>query len=196
VKQEKVNVEGETPTLDVNPRIMPSAIRAQRQRFWMRSRRSDELLADLQRGGPSAGDGGQLYIDGFTADNFRRSRQFARFASIKIRFRPNTIGWATDASKFSPNPGRTNTTDSSPSWETTRAEHAQSILSATLPQAPYDSVISRATSAADSTRRHRSFSTSSGATSTNSLWMRRSSAQTSSRPAFDQSVPTPYPHQP
>ena len=69
VKQEKVNVEGETPTLDVNPANNASAIVLSGKDLDALPDDPDELLADLQAlAGPSAGpDGGQLYIDGFTA---------------------------------------------------------------------------------------------------------------------------------
>ncbi len=69
VKQEKVNVEGEGPTLDVNPANNASAIVLSGKDLEALPDDPDELLSDLQAlAGPSAGpDGGQLYIDGFTA---------------------------------------------------------------------------------------------------------------------------------
>jgi hypothetical protein len=69
VKEEKVNVEGEGPTLDVNPANNASAIVLRGQDLEALPDDPDELLADLQAlAGPSAGpNGGQLYIDGFTA---------------------------------------------------------------------------------------------------------------------------------
>ncbi len=69
VKQEKVNVEGEGPTLDVNPANNASAIVLKGKDLESLPDDPDELLADLQAlAGPSAGpNGGQLYIDGFTA---------------------------------------------------------------------------------------------------------------------------------
>ncbi len=69
VKQEKVNVEGEGPTLDVNPANNASAIVLKDKDLEALPDDPDELLADLQAlAGPSAGpNGGQLYIDGFTA---------------------------------------------------------------------------------------------------------------------------------
>ena len=69
VKQEKVNVEAEGPTLDVNPANNASAIVLKDKDLDALPDDPDELLADLQAlAGPSAGpNGGQLYIDGFTA---------------------------------------------------------------------------------------------------------------------------------
>ncbi len=69
VKQEKVNVEAEGPTLDVNPANNASAIVLRGKDLDALPDDPDELLADLQAlAGPSAGpNGGQLYIDGFTA---------------------------------------------------------------------------------------------------------------------------------
>lgn len=69
VKQEKVNVEGETPQLDTNPANNASAIVLSGKDLEALPDDPDELLSDLQAlAGPSAGpDGGQLYIDGFTA---------------------------------------------------------------------------------------------------------------------------------
>jgi uncharacterized membrane protein YgcG len=69
VTQEKVNVEAEGPTLDVNPANNASAIVLRGKDLDALPDDPDELLADLQAlAGPSAGpNGGQLYIDGFTA---------------------------------------------------------------------------------------------------------------------------------
>ncbi|MGA8538177.1 MAG: carboxypeptidase regulatory-like domain-containing protein, partial [Terriglobales bacterium] len=69
VKEEKVNVESEGPTLDVNPANNASAIVLRGQDLDALPDDPDELLADLQAmAGPSAGpNGGQLYVDGFTA---------------------------------------------------------------------------------------------------------------------------------
>ena len=69
VKEEKVNVEAEGPTLDVNPANNASAIVLRGQDLEALPDDPDELLADLQAlAGPSAGpNGGQLYVDGFTA---------------------------------------------------------------------------------------------------------------------------------
>ncbi len=69
VEQEKVNVNGEGPTLDVNPANNASAIVLKDKDLEALPDDPDELLADLQAlAGPSAGpNGGQLYIDGFTA---------------------------------------------------------------------------------------------------------------------------------
>jgi Carboxypeptidase regulatory-like domain len=69
VQQEKVNVEGVSPTLDVNPANNASAIVLTGKDLEALPDDPDELQADLEAmAGPSAGpNGGQLYIDGFTA---------------------------------------------------------------------------------------------------------------------------------
>ena len=69
VKQEKVNVQEDTPQLDVNPASNASAIVLSGKDLEALPDDPDELLADLQAlAGPSAGpNGGQIYIDGFTA---------------------------------------------------------------------------------------------------------------------------------
>jgi hypothetical protein len=68
VKEEKVKVEAEGPTLDVNPANNASAIVLSGKDLEALPDDPDELLSDLQAlAGPSAGpNGGQLYIDGFT----------------------------------------------------------------------------------------------------------------------------------
>jgi len=69
VKQEKVNVQEEGPQLDTNPASNASAIVLSGKDLEALPDDPDELLADLQAlAGPSAGpNGGQIYIDGFTA---------------------------------------------------------------------------------------------------------------------------------
>lgn len=69
VQEEKVTVEGQTTQLDVNPANNASAIVLSGKDLDALPDDPDELLSDLQAlAGPSAGpDGGQLYIDGFTA---------------------------------------------------------------------------------------------------------------------------------
>jgi|CZKY01.1.fsa_nt_gi hypothetical protein len=69
VQKEKVNVQEETPQVDVNPASNASAIVLSGKDLEALPDDPDELLADLQAlAGPSAGpNGGQLYIDGFTA---------------------------------------------------------------------------------------------------------------------------------
>jgi len=68
VKEEKVNVESEGPTLDTNPANNASAIVLRDKDLEALPDDPDELQADLEAlAGPSAGpNGGQLYIDGFT----------------------------------------------------------------------------------------------------------------------------------
>jgi hypothetical protein len=69
VEQQKINVEEEGPHVEVNPANNASAIVLKGQDLEALPDDPDELLADLQAlAGPSAGpNGGQLYIDGFTA---------------------------------------------------------------------------------------------------------------------------------
>src|SRR5580692_737108 len=69
VQQEKVNVQAEGPTLDVNPANNASAIVMTGKDLDALPDDPDELQSDLEAlAGPSAGpNGGQLYIDGFTA---------------------------------------------------------------------------------------------------------------------------------
>jgi len=68
VEKEKVNVEEESPHVEVSPASNASAIVLTGKDLDALPDDPDELLSDLQAlAGPSAGpDGGQLYIDGFT----------------------------------------------------------------------------------------------------------------------------------
>ncbi len=68
VKQEKVNVQEDTPQVDVNPANNSSAIVLNGKDLDALPDDPDELQSDLEAlAGPSAGpNGGQLYIDGFT----------------------------------------------------------------------------------------------------------------------------------
>ena len=69
VQQEKVNVEAEGPQLDVSPSNNASATVLSGKDLEALPDDPDELQSDLEAlAGPSAGpNGGQLYIDGFTA---------------------------------------------------------------------------------------------------------------------------------
>jgi hypothetical protein len=69
VQKEKVNVQEETPQVDVNPANNASAIVLSGKDLEALPDDPDELQSDLEAlAGPSAGpNGGQLYIDGFTA---------------------------------------------------------------------------------------------------------------------------------
>jgi len=68
-QQQKVVVEGEASTVDVNPENNVGAIVLKGKDLEALSDDPDELMSDLQAlAGPSAGpNGGQIYIDGFTA---------------------------------------------------------------------------------------------------------------------------------
>jgi Carboxypeptidase regulatory-like domain len=69
VETQKVNVSDTAPTIDVNPSNNAGAIVLSGKELEALPDDPDELLSDLQAlAGPSAGpNGGQLYIDGFTA---------------------------------------------------------------------------------------------------------------------------------
>jgi len=69
VPQQKVQVSDTAPTVDVNPSSNAGAIVISGKELEALPDDPDELLTDLQAlAGPSAGpNGGQLYIDGFTA---------------------------------------------------------------------------------------------------------------------------------
>ncbi|MGA8202630.1 MAG: carboxypeptidase regulatory-like domain-containing protein, partial [Candidatus Sulfotelmatobacter sp.] len=69
VEQQKIQVEDTAPTVDVNPSNNAGAITITGKELEALPDDPDELLTDLQAlAGPSAGpNGGQLYIDGFTA---------------------------------------------------------------------------------------------------------------------------------
>jgi len=69
VQKEKVNVQEETPQVDVNPASNASAIVLSGKDLEALPDDPDELQQDLEAlAGPSAGpNGGQIYIDGFTA---------------------------------------------------------------------------------------------------------------------------------
>jgi len=68
-QEQKVVVEAETPTVDVNPENNVGAIVLKQEDLKALSDDPDELQSDLEAlAGPSAGpNGGQIYIDGFTA---------------------------------------------------------------------------------------------------------------------------------
>jgi uncharacterized membrane protein YgcG len=69
VQEQKVVVEAEAPTVDVNPENNVGAIVLKQEDLQALSDDPDELQSDLEAlAGPSAGpNGGQIYIDGFTA---------------------------------------------------------------------------------------------------------------------------------
>jgi hypothetical protein len=68
-QEQKVVVEAETPTVDINPENNVGAIVLKQEDLKALSDDPDELQSDLEAlAGPSAGpNGGQIYIDGFTA---------------------------------------------------------------------------------------------------------------------------------
>ena len=115
MQQEKVLVNDTTTQVDVNPPTTPIPSSLQGKDLEALSDDPDELESELQAlAGPSAGpNGGQIYIDGFTAGQLPQKPPSAKFASTRIRFPRSTTAWVTAASKFSPSPGRTHSTGSS-----------------------------------------------------------------------------------
>jgi len=137
VETQKVQVSENTPTVDVNPTNNAGAITISGKELEALPDDPDELLSDLQAlAGPSAGpNGGQMYIDGFTAGqlppkssirevrinqnpfsrraSFRRSRRFEKSASIRIRFHRSTTSWGMAALRSLPSRGPTSFTGSS-----------------------------------------------------------------------------------
>src|SRR6202011_624749 len=69
VEQQKIQVSDTSPTIDVNPASNAGAIIISGKELEALPDDPDELQADLEAlAGPSAGpNGGQMYIDGFTA---------------------------------------------------------------------------------------------------------------------------------
>jgi len=129
VKQEKVNVEGETPTLDVNPRIMP-AQSCSAAKIWMRFPTipmnywpTCKRWPDL-RPGPMAGSFTSMDLPRTTS---ARSRQFARFASIQNPFSAEYDRLGYGRIEIFTKPGRTNTRTVLRRGKRLGPEHAQSI---------------------------------------------------------------------
>ena len=120
VEQQKVQVSDTAPTVDVNPGNNAGAITISGKELEALPDDPDELLTDLQAlaGLPAGPNGGQLYIDGFTAGELPRGRLSARSGSIRIRSRRNTTSSATAASRSSPNPAPISFTASFFSMET------------------------------------------------------------------------------
>ena len=114
VEQQKIQVSDTAPTVDVNPANNAGAITISGKELEALPDDPDELLTDLQAlAGPSAGpNGGQLYIDGFTAGQLPPKESIREIRINQIRFPPNTTSWATAALKSSPSPAPTNFTAS------------------------------------------------------------------------------------
>ncbi len=113
VETQKVQVSDTAPTVDVNPSNNAGAIVISGKELEALPDDPDELQSDLQAlAGPSAGpNGGQMYIDGFTAG------QLPPKSSIReIRINQNPFlrrvrqAWATAASKSLPSPEPTSIT--------------------------------------------------------------------------------------
>ena len=170
VQEEKINVEGQSTQLDVNPANNASAIVLSGKDLDALPDDPDELLSDLQAlAGPSAGpDGGQLYIDGFTAG------QLPPKSSIReIRINQNPFSAEYDKLGYGrieifTKPGTDKYHGQFSVVGNNSAFNTRNPFLGHAEQTPYDSVIYREISAARSIRRHRSFSTSSAETSTRS----------------------------
>lgn len=122
VQQEEVDVEDDSSQVQVSPSNNASAIVLKGADLDALPDDPDELEQDLQAlAGPSAGpNGGQIYIDGFTGGQLRRSLRFVRSELIKTRFLPNSTNWATEESRSSPSQVPTSITDSSQCRATAR----------------------------------------------------------------------------
>ena len=168
-QKQKVVVESEASNVDVNPENNVGAIVLKQDDLKALSDDPDELQSDLEAlAGPSAGpNGGQIYIDGFTAGQLPPKSASAKSASIKILFLPNTTSSATAASKFSPSPEPTSGT---------AARNCKATIPLLIPKIRLQAAPSRvitplsstAISAALSARKRLSSSAASIATSTTS----------------------------
>src|SRR6202047_4796517 len=128
-QEQKVVVQAETPTVDVNPENNVGAIILKEEDLKALSDDPDELQSDLEAlAGPSAGpNGGQIYIDGFTAGQlppksairevrinqnpFSSEYDKLGFGRIEIFTKPGTDQWhgevqlqGNDSAFNSPNP--------------------------------------------------------------------------------------------
>ena len=108
-KQEVTVQENAGPSVSVDPSQNAGALVLRGADLDALSDDPDDLQADLQAlAGPAAGpNGGQIYIDGFTAEHSLPRIRSAKFESIRTRFRRNSTGSASDASRSSPSPART-----------------------------------------------------------------------------------------
>ena len=146
VEQEKINVQEETPQVDVSPANNASAIILTGKDLDALPDDPDELLADLQAlAGPSAGpDGGQLYIDGFTAG------QLPPKSSIReIRINQNPFSAEYDRLGFGrieifTKPGTDKYHGQISVVGNDSAFNSRNPFLGNAPQSPYDSVIYQA----------------------------------------------------
>lgn len=115
-QREKVVVSDSTTQLDTSGGSNANSLTLKGKDLEALSDDPDELQDELTAlAGPSAGpNGGQIYIDGFTAvlrpGSFLRNLPSAKFASTRILSRLNTTNWATAVLRFSPSPAPTNFT--------------------------------------------------------------------------------------
>ena len=111
-KQEVTVQENTGPQVSTDPSQNAGALVLKAADLDALSDDPDDLQADLLAlAGPAAGpNGGQFFIDGFSADSFHPRIRFARFASTPIRFRPSSTLPAAAASRYSPSRDRKNFT--------------------------------------------------------------------------------------
>ncbi len=106
IEEEKVEVSDSSAKVDIAPSNNAGMVVMQGKDLEALSDDPDELQSELQAlAGPSAGpNGGQIYIDGFTAGTLppKASIREIRINPIRIRFPRSTTKSVTDGSKFSP----------------------------------------------------------------------------------------------
>ncbi len=143
VKQEKVNVVEESPQLDTNPASNASAIVLNGKDLEALPDDPDELLADLQAlAGPSAGpNGGQLYIDGFTAGELppKSSIREIRINSNPFSAEYDKLGYGRI--EIFTKPGTDKYHGQFSVEGNSSAMNSRNPFLGDAPQAPYDSVI-------------------------------------------------------
>ena len=130
VEKQQVVVNEDTPTVSVDPSSNANSLVIKGKDLDALSDDPDELQNELNAlAGPAAGpNGGQIYIDGFTAGQLPPKLQSGKYESIRIRSPPNTINSATAELKFSPSLAQTNFTDNS-SLRATRRNSTREIPS-------------------------------------------------------------------
>ncbi len=113
VETQKVQVSDTAPTIDVNPNNNAGAITISGEELEALPDDPDELESDLQAlAGPSAGpNGGQMYIDGFTAGQLPPK---SSIREIRINQNPFSSDYETRGYgriEVFTKPGTTNSTD-------------------------------------------------------------------------------------
>ena len=108
VQQQQVTVTDQPGAVDVSPTNNAGAIVINGAALDALPDDPDELQTDLTAlAGPSAGpNGGQFYIDGFTAGQLPPKSSIREIRINRIRFRRSTTRWGMGGWKFSRSPGR------------------------------------------------------------------------------------------